>query len=540
MTGLGQKILAVGSGKGGVGKSTTALNIALLFAKSGKRTGIIDMDPLSNLGVILDLSDQEVKPGDSLAGYTRRIFPRLDLLFSHEKTGKDRSSMYELVFGRFAAELYRHYDIIIMDMPAGIVQDENLRIFPHLKHLLVVTNAEPTSHVSAGGYIKAALEVNSQMRFFIWNNKYEAGVDPGFNPRDLLGNYNRYAPDELRLPDSVKDRLEHVAYVPPDPALNLLKTASDFRLDLLFKIRESLQLLYELIIPLHDDESLPLINRRILRYYLLREYRNPDPEKALEYNAEFFSASVDTVFKNGTRGIATRYIHQQMENPLRKSVSQSIQIVDRILQIYQNSSRNRVHEIRSNFVLLSNRLMRNFAMFNRLIERSGEESIQKRFGNLDIRMLKNAAGLSFFYFAILKLLEHERIRQLLRTFIPQKKKNGRSVRDRHRQIMLLVKKDHEYHRRYFKLIKALFPIMERQLYRLAKTQKLRTILLYDSEGRIKRNVYLRLLSELLHDLLNAGLGVHVGIHFNKAAREIHKGWEQIHRNTVSRVTSVYG
>lgn len=541
---LEHKLIAVGSGKGGVGKSTTALNIALLAARGGLRTGLIDLDPLSNLGTILDIEQSRLSRVSSdpatgvLKDFSLNIFPGLDLLFPHSgavrqgSSASRHNSLPEILFQRFSSDLDAGYDCIILDLPAGIVQEENLVLLPHLARLLVVTNAEPTSHVSAGGYIKAALEVNPDLQFDIWNNKFEAGADPSFNPRDLLGNYNRYAPEDLQLDGNVEKQIRHVAFVPPDPALNLLKAGNDFRLDMLYKIREALMLIHELVIPVYDNPRLPLIHRRMLRYYLLKEYAEPRVEQAFEYCASLFSMSVDRVFPESVKPEAERYLKAQITNPLRCSVRDSLIIIDEILDLYQRNqgfspTSAMFQQMKRGFTSIQGRLLKSFALMNRLLQRHQDPRIKDRFGDIDFTMLRKSLGLCFFHLGVLKLLDHDRVKSLIDKFVPKKKQNGKIVRDRQRQIMLLLKKDDSYHESYFRLIKNMFPLVEKQLSRLAQKHSLQEIILRDEGGRVRRDVYLNMLSGLMHDLLNAGLGVHVGIRFNKAAAEIRKGWSNL-------------
>ncbi len=57
MPGIG-KIIAVGAGKGGVGKSTVAANLALTLAASGKKVGLLDADIYGpSLPLMLGLTD---------------------------------------------------------------------------------------------------------------------------------------------------------------------------------------------------------------------------------------------------------------------------------------------------------------------------------------------------------------------------------------------------------------------------------------------------------------------------------------------------
>src|SRR5208283_455213 len=64
------KSIAITSGKGGVGKTITACNLAIYYARKGLNVGLVDIDPLSDVVSLLDLQAPEQALTDQTAGVT--------------------------------------------------------------------------------------------------------------------------------------------------------------------------------------------------------------------------------------------------------------------------------------------------------------------------------------------------------------------------------------------------------------------------------------------------------------------------------------
>ena len=230
---LTKKTLAVGSGKGGVGKTTTAVNIALLCASRGMRTALVDTDPFSNVAVALDIDRRRIEPfaetfADVGSGFEKnrlRAFAGLDIVFPAAKLeGPETAQRISERYAEFEGAIRSEYDLVVLDLPAGNTIQAGNDILGMAGGLLMVTNAEPTSHVASGAYLRDVLKNHPELAVYLWHNKYRARFTENFDPADVVGNYNRNVAEEHRIPDgkAVRD----LAFIPEDRAMDLLQSSA--------------------------------------------------------------------------------------------------------------------------------------------------------------------------------------------------------------------------------------------------------------------------------------------------------------------------
>ncbi len=532
---LRQKSIAIASGKGGVGKSTTALNLAIYYAKVGIRVALLDMDPLSDIATILDLESPEsalTKDRAKLpvSSYTQPVFTNLDLLFPRSKLRQGESQRLLQKALQEDGELWNHrYDLLIYDLPAGIGQEENLDFLAYVDKLVIVTNAEPTSHVSAGGYIRAALEVAPHLKLYFWHNKYSLVQENGFNPRQVIENYNRHVPEELQIDRSKLRIVKDIAFIPHDPSLDLLQNNLSLEGSTLLKLLESCEVLQKkLLAEIPEHLSLDENGKNLIKHYLGSLRKLPPSKEAVKQLEEYYGA----FYRSTSTPTIGKFLAKKKLSEF--SVLLRKELFDYIEQIHHHRLRNRLLQV----IPLLEESIESLKDAGRLFAISPSRSYSKRIHEKIVTLLseavedrslepfdRNLLGLILFYFALSKIIVSPSVQQLFFDFIPRRKNaKGAWVRDKNRQILYLVEKDLEYHKRYFLLIKKLFPVLLTQLSTLIRTYPpLKTWILKDRSGEANRAAYLKLLTGFVHDAIHAGLGVFIGFKFNTASEAIKQG-----------------
>jgi septum site-determining protein MinD len=146
------RIIVITSGKGGVGKTTTAASIGVGLAQRGKKTVVIDFDVgLRNLDMIMGCERRvvfdfiNVINGDAKLQQALIKDRRLEnLAILPTSQTRDKEALTREGVGRVLDELRDSYDYVVCDSPAGIERGA-LMAMHFADEAVVVTNPEVSS-----------------------------------------------------------------------------------------------------------------------------------------------------------------------------------------------------------------------------------------------------------------------------------------------------------------------------------------------------------------------------------------------------------
>lgn len=206
MNGLDRKarVVALASGKGGVGKTSIAVNLSVALARQAHGTMLLDADfGLANAAIMLGLNPLETIE-DVLEGRCpiEAVVQTTDdgLKLVPGATGVVPGGAFLNADRRRVAESFRReaamLDYVVIDPPSG-VQERTLGFLSMSDRVLLVLTAEPTSFMDAYATVKLlALEHGFTTISVIANM-----VDSEVSGRDLFDRFHdvasRFLPSEL-------------------------------------------------------------------------------------------------------------------------------------------------------------------------------------------------------------------------------------------------------------------------------------------------------------------------------------------------------
>ncbi|WP_290818363.1 cell division ATPase MinD [Halovivax sp.] len=219
-----ETVYAIASGKGGVGKTTTTVNLGTALAQAGKRVAIVDADlGMANLAGFVSLSPDSATLHDVLAGdasveeATYRLaenivgVPSGGSLESYARTSPEG-------LGDVVDALREQADYVLLDVGAG-VSHETVLPLGLADAVLLVTTPEPAAVKDVAKTIELVARANGEVAGLLVTRTHPAGDVPAADIADrldlpLLGT----VPEDTAVRGSVYAGTPLVVHEPRSPA----------------------------------------------------------------------------------------------------------------------------------------------------------------------------------------------------------------------------------------------------------------------------------------------------------------------------------
>ena len=162
------RVLAVASGKGGVGKSTLAANLAVAFSQDGRRVGVLDADIYGHsIPHILGIRQRPIAVDDLIVPPVKDDLKLMSIGFFLETSNEPvmwRGPMLHRALEQFLTDVHwGEIDMLVVDMPPGTgdVSISLGQLLPRAEVVVVTTPQRLAQDVAARA---AAMAQKTNMR----------------------------------------------------------------------------------------------------------------------------------------------------------------------------------------------------------------------------------------------------------------------------------------------------------------------------------------------------------------------------------------
>jgi flagellar biosynthesis protein FlhG len=228
-------VIAIASGKGGVGKTNVAVNLAVALTRLKQRVGLLDADfGLGNVDVFLGLAPER-NIGHLLAGEATlaeilvagpggmQIVPASSGLQSLTSLSAPQRTMLAAAFDQLCAQL----DFLLIDTASGI-SDNVVDTMLLAGRVMLVTSVEPAAIVDAYATAKVLSQAAPEMEIGIVVNNARSAEEASLTYRQLdvaanrfLGrglHYYGFVSEDAAVRDAVLVQRPIVDHLPQSPA----------------------------------------------------------------------------------------------------------------------------------------------------------------------------------------------------------------------------------------------------------------------------------------------------------------------------------